>query len=88
MNSTDPLEGIDLAAFEKLRDEGCTPVEMYIYAAKSESEKFKAPMVGSSIHRIALLRKLYGLSLSEAVDILGEAHRLEPTIEISGEFYS
>ena len=88
MNSTDPLEGIDLAAFEKLRDEGCTPVEMYIYAAKMESGKFMAPMVGSSIHRIALLRKLYGLSLSEAIDILGEAHRLNPSIEISGQLYS
>jgi hypothetical protein len=88
MNSTDPLEGIDLAVFEKLRDEGCTPVEMYIYAAKMESEKFKATMVGSSIYRIALLRKLYGLSLPEAIDILGEAHRLDPSIKISGQFYS
>jgi hypothetical protein len=88
MNSIDPLEGIDLAEFERLRDNGCTPVEMYIYAAKMEHEKFKASKVGSSIYRIALLRKLYGLSLSEAVDILGEAHRLEPTIEISGQFYS
>ena len=87
MNLTDPLEGIDLAEFEQLRDQGCTPVEMYIHVAKSESEKFKAPLVGSSIYRIALLRKLYSLSLPEAVDILGEAHRLEPSIEIP-EFYS
>ncbi len=88
MNSTDPLEGIDLATFKKLRDEGCTPVGMYICAAKMESEKFKATMLGSSIYRIALLRKLYGLSLAEAIDVLGKARRLDSSIEISGQFYS
>ena len=87
-NPSEFLDGHDLSEYMKLRENGCTPVEIYIHAAKHGSEEFRAPKTGTSGYRILLLRKLFGLSLLEAVEVLGHAHRLDPTITMEGEFYS
>jgi hypothetical protein len=87
-NPFELLDGHDLSEYMVMRDNGCTPIEVYIHAAKHGSEEFRAPKTGTAGYRILLLRKLFGLSLFEALEVLGDAHRLDPAIKIEGEFYS
>ena len=82
------LDRLDLSEYMKMRDNGCAPTEIYIHAAKHGSKEFRAPKTGTSGYRILLLRKLLGLSLFEAVEVLGDAHRLDPAITTEGELYS
>jgi hypothetical protein len=74
------VPGVDLLVYEKLKAEGMSPVDVFAYAWRADC----GPLIC-----IKLMMVIFGFSMGESLDILGETHQKYPDLKpYEGEFYS
>jgi hypothetical protein len=80
MKQDEILTGVDLSTYERMKLDGLSPHDVLANAWKADLGPGRC---------VRLMMVIFGVSIREGLDILGEAHQKYPDLKpYEGEFYS